>query len=253
MEEAWALAAGLRPVPTSERDWSSTGGRRRDFRVGCPHAVAAVLSCKVQADRWIAPHLAVRTLFDCCRWECWVTQPVQRTSLWPASWLPFFDKSGGSKSVEVQRVWEVYDERLQFMSRHDALHLLLMMFLVLGLFGLVLLRLLLLVLFGSVVVPFLPGLWFLAGVLLCFVGFSWVVIRFGMLDMRRGFKAVVDVFGAMIRSGISLSHGRWGSLFNGIGFLLLDLCILLLWMIFLWIGVWTLVHFSCRFWCSSPT
>ena len=42
-------------------------------------------------------------------------------SLWPASWLPVVDKSRGSKSVEVQRVWGVYDERLQFMSRHDAL------------------------------------------------------------------------------------------------------------------------------------
>ena len=30
------------------------------------------------------------------------------------------DKSRGSKSVDVQRVWEVYDDRLQFMSRHDA-------------------------------------------------------------------------------------------------------------------------------------
>ena len=30
---------------------------------------------------------------------------------------------GGSKSVEVQRVWEVYDERLQYMSRQDALRL----------------------------------------------------------------------------------------------------------------------------------
>ena len=28
---------------------------------------------------------------------------------------------GVSKSAEVQRVWEVYDERLQFMSRRDAL------------------------------------------------------------------------------------------------------------------------------------
>ena len=44
-------------------------------------------------------------------------------SLWPASWLPAVDKSRGSKSVEVQRVWEVYDERLQFMSRHDAMQL----------------------------------------------------------------------------------------------------------------------------------
>ena len=34
--------------------------------VGCPLAVAAVLSCKVQADRLIAPHLADRTFFDCC-------------------------------------------------------------------------------------------------------------------------------------------------------------------------------------------
>ena len=71
---------------------------------------AAVLSCKVQADRWIAPHLAVRTFFDCCRWTGRVTQPLQRTPLWP-----------GSKSVGVRRVWEVFDERLQFMSRQDAL------------------------------------------------------------------------------------------------------------------------------------
>ena len=27
---------------------------------------------------------------------------------------------GGSKSVEVRRVWEVYDDRLQFMSQRDA-------------------------------------------------------------------------------------------------------------------------------------
>ena len=81
--------------------------------VGCPLAVAAVLSCKVQADRWVAPHLAVRTIFDCCRRTCRVTQPVQRTTLWPASWLPALDKGRGSQSVEVQRVWGVYDERLQ--------------------------------------------------------------------------------------------------------------------------------------------
>ena len=33
--------------------------------------------------------------------------------------MPVVDKSRGSKSVEVQRVWEIY-ERLQFMSRQDA-------------------------------------------------------------------------------------------------------------------------------------
>ena len=103
------------------REWGSGGGHRRDFMVGCPLAAAAVLSCMVQADRWISPHLAVRTLFDYDRWSCRVTQPVRFSPLWPASWLPAIDKSRGSKSVEVQRVWEVYDERLQFMSRHDAL------------------------------------------------------------------------------------------------------------------------------------
>ena len=81
--EAWALAAGLRPAPTCKRTWSAAGGHRRDFILGCPlaaAAAAAILSCKVQPDRWIAPHLAVRALFDYGRWESWVTQPVQCTS-----------------------------------------------------------------------------------------------------------------------------------------------------------------------------
>ena len=34
--------------------------------------------------------------------------------------MPAVDKGRGSKSVEVQRVWEIYDERLQFMSRQDV-------------------------------------------------------------------------------------------------------------------------------------
>ena len=118
--EAWALAAGLHPAPTCKRSWTAAGGHRRGFILGCPLAAAALLSCKVQPDRWIAPHLAVRALFDYGRWESWVTQPVRCTPLWPASWLPVVDKTRGSKSAEVQRVWEIYDERLQFMSRHDA-------------------------------------------------------------------------------------------------------------------------------------
>ena len=103
------------------REWGSGGGNRRHFMVGCPLAAAAVLSCTVQADRWIAPHLAVRTLLDYGRWSCRVTQPVRCYPLWPASWLPAVDESGGSKSVEVRRVWEIHDDRLQFMSRQDAL------------------------------------------------------------------------------------------------------------------------------------
>ena len=58
-KEAWALTAGLRPAPTCMREWGSDGGRRRDFMVGCPLAAAAVLSCRVQPERWIVPHLAL--------------------------------------------------------------------------------------------------------------------------------------------------------------------------------------------------
>ena len=72
-EEAWALAAGLQPTPTCKRSWTAAGGHRRDFVIGCPLDAAAVLSCKVQPDRWIGPHLAIRALFDCARWESWVT------------------------------------------------------------------------------------------------------------------------------------------------------------------------------------
>ena len=93
------------------------------FMVGCPLVAAAVNSSSVQLDRWIVPHHAVRASFLYSRWTCRVSQPVRCTPLWPASWLPALDKSRESKSVEVQRVWDVYDERLQFMSREDALNL----------------------------------------------------------------------------------------------------------------------------------
>ena len=92
--------------------------------LGCPLSAAAVLSCTVQADRWISPHLSLRALFDYDRWSCCVT--CQRAPLWPASWSPVFDKIRGSKSAEVQRVWGgggVYDDGLQFMTWDDALNL----------------------------------------------------------------------------------------------------------------------------------
>ena len=115
------MAAGLQPAPTCKPGWTAAGGHRRHFMVGCPLTASAVLSCRAQPDRWVAPHLAVRALVDCLGCTCRVTQLVQRTPLWPASWLPAVDKSRGSKSVEVQRVWEIYGDRLQFMARSDAL------------------------------------------------------------------------------------------------------------------------------------
>ena len=75
------LATGKQPASTCMREWVSGGGTRRDFMIGCPLAAAAVLSCTVQTDKWIAPHLAVRTLFDYDRWSCCVTQPVRFSGL----------------------------------------------------------------------------------------------------------------------------------------------------------------------------
>ena len=85
LESAWALAVACK------RTWGSTGGHRGDFIVVCTLAAAAVTSCTVVPDWWIVPHLAVRTHFECTRWTCRVTQLVQRTPLWPASWLPTLD------------------------------------------------------------------------------------------------------------------------------------------------------------------
>ena len=99
---AWAFASGWQPGVTCKRSWDSAGG---SFMVGCPRAVAAVSGCMVREDRWILPHLAVRAHFQYSRWVSWVSLPVQRSPLWPASWLPVLDKSRGSTSAEVQRVW----------------------------------------------------------------------------------------------------------------------------------------------------
>ena len=43
---------------------------------------STVFKCVVQEDRWILPHLAVRTHFEFSRWVSRVSQPVQRTPLW---------------------------------------------------------------------------------------------------------------------------------------------------------------------------
>ena len=110
LESSWAFASGTQPAVTCKRAWDAAGGRRRDFKVGCPLVAAAVASCTVQQDRWVVPHLAVRALFDCVRWTCQVTQPLRPTLLCLASWLPALDKSRGCKSAEVQRVREIYDD-----------------------------------------------------------------------------------------------------------------------------------------------
>ena len=60
-----------------------------------PFCATAVLSCEVVGDRWVQPHLAVRTWFAAERWSAQVTQPRRFTPLWLAFWVPSVDTSMG--------------------------------------------------------------------------------------------------------------------------------------------------------------
>ena len=112
-------------------------------------------------------------------------------------------KSRGSKSVEVQRVWEVYDERLQFMSLQDAQRLsesldadgVSCAWLV---WSGAAERLLLLTLIGSVVVLSLAGVWFLGVVVLCFGLFGLVVTRCGRFVTMFLMLLMVLVFSCIV-------------------------------------------------------
>ena len=70
LKASWETAAGRAPAVTCKRTWDSDSGNRRDFQIRCPLCAAAVLSCKVIGDRWVQPHLAVRTWFVADRWTC---------------------------------------------------------------------------------------------------------------------------------------------------------------------------------------
>ena len=196
---------------------------------------------------------------------------MQRTPLWPASWLPAIDGSRSSRSVEVRRVWEIYDDRLQFMSQQDAL-----------------------LLDESLDDGDVSPAWLVwsraAEAALadayCFSGgpapcqglvlgrgvARFRHVRLGghkvrkarsnvadvhdaadvflyrdssiapLLDMRRRFKAVMDVLGSMIRNGVSLARSVEFTV-QGIKSLLLGHFILLRWRIFMPFRVLALVIF----------
>ena len=162
--------------------------------------------------------------------------------------LPAIDKSRRSKSVEVQRVWEVYDDRLLVMSWQMLFFWMSpwmqVMSLRSGLPGLVLLRLRLLTPIGSLVVLHLIKVWFFGGREARFrvvrlVGHKVRKVRGSdadahdaagiflyrdssiapLLDMRRRFKAVINVLDSMISHGVILSRSveltaQWGKILS---------------------------------------
>ena len=74
LEASWALACGGQPTATCKRDWGSGGGHRRDlfFLVGFCLFGGLLLTLRSVLSLTVLG----------------VTQPVLRTTLWPASWLP---------------------------------------------------------------------------------------------------------------------------------------------------------------------
>ena len=112
LQSSWAAASGVDPLPTCCRTFGSCGWSRTDFVLGCPLAVSALRWCSVLQDRWILPHSAVRASFSVGRWSARICLPVRFSVLWPAAWVACSDKSRISRSVEVRRIWEVYDESL---------------------------------------------------------------------------------------------------------------------------------------------
>ena len=120
-EEAWALAAGVRPAHPCKRSWTAAGGHRRDFMVGCPlAAAAAVLSCRFSLIGGLHPILRFGLFLTIAGGN------VGLRSLFSA--LPFglllgcllLIRVGIPSRLRFRGFGRFYDERLQFMSRQDA-------------------------------------------------------------------------------------------------------------------------------------
>ena len=84
---------------------------------GCPLAAAAVSSCRVELNRWIAPHLAVRAILTS---SGGIVRLLSLFSVLLCGLLLDYlllIRVECSTSVEVQRVWGICDDRLQFVAR----------------------------------------------------------------------------------------------------------------------------------------
>ena len=92
------------------------------FMVGCPLAAASLLSCTVQAGRWISPHLAVRALF--LTLTAGLVVSLSRFDFLLSGLLPgclLLIRVGGLSRLRLGGVWEIYDDRLQFLSQQDSI------------------------------------------------------------------------------------------------------------------------------------
>ena len=108
---AYSLGAGVAPDFTCRFSREDGTGRRRDFFVGCPGALATSQACYV-TDRWFTPHFSVIARFRIDAWMADVACPVVCQPIWPAWWLDTPDRSSSSSTRIVQDVWDIYRDVL---------------------------------------------------------------------------------------------------------------------------------------------
>ena len=108
---AYSLGAGRKPDATCRFMLKDCVGSRRDFIVGCPHALAASTACVV-TDRWFAPHFSVLASLCISRWTADVACAEVCQPIWPACWIDTPDRSASSVSRAVQDAWDVYRDEL---------------------------------------------------------------------------------------------------------------------------------------------
>ena len=122
LEAALACASGREPSVTFKRTWSPSGGSRRDFMVGSPRVAAAVTGWFTRKGGLYLIWLSERTFSVPGGSLEYHSRSSEHLFGLPPGCLCLI-KSRGSKSAEVERVWGIYDDRLQFMARDEALSL----------------------------------------------------------------------------------------------------------------------------------
>ena len=121
---SWAFALEREPAVTCKRTWESDSGNRRDFQIGCPCVLRqfgpVVFHLIVGYNHILLLGLGLLRKGGLPRSPSLLDSP---SSLWPASWLSAVDISRDSKSAEVRRVWEIFDESLQLIDAEDVFRL----------------------------------------------------------------------------------------------------------------------------------
>ena len=105
LDAAFSSGRGVSPTPTCRFDLDGALGTRRDFFLVSSNALSAGIGCKVMEDRWFRPHFSLEARFGIEAWSAEVHCARVCSTLAPASWLSFPDRSRHSPAKPVQDVF----------------------------------------------------------------------------------------------------------------------------------------------------